>query len=119
MRDFKQFVVWQKSHRLTLQAYKCTQSFPREELFGLTSQIRRSAASVPANIAEGSGRNGDKELARFLNISAGSASELQYHFILAHDLGYLKTDEFNQLENQVIEVKRMLTGFVNKLKAIS
>lgn len=117
MRDFKKFVVWQKSHQLTLQAYRNTRAFPREELFGLTSQIRRAAASIPANIAEGSGRSSDKEFARFLTISAGSASELQYHFILARDLGYLNSDEFDQLENQVIEVKRMLTGFVNKLRA--
>jgi four helix bundle protein len=117
MKDFQKLSVWQKSHQLTLESYRVTKAFPREEMFGLTSQIRRAAASVPANIAEGSGRSGDRELARFLTISAGSASELQYHFILAHDLGFLETSDFHQLDHQVNEVKRMLTGFINRLKA--
>jgi len=84
-REFKELKVWQKAHRLTLDAYRATSSFPREELFGITSQIRRSASSVPANIAEGCGRAGG-DLARFCAIAAGSASEMEYHLILAHDL---------------------------------
>jgi four helix bundle protein len=90
MKDFRDLVVWQKSHQLTLAAYRETMSFPSDERFGLTSQIRRSAASVPANIAEGCGRCGNGEFHRFLQVAMGSASEVEYHFLLAHDLKYLK-----------------------------
>lgn len=79
MRDFRELKVWEKSHQLTLAIYKITAIFPREELYGLTIQIRRASASIPANIAEGCGRNGVAELARFLHIAMGSASELEYH----------------------------------------
>ena len=109
--------VWKKGHKLTLAVYKATASFPREELYGLTSQIRRSCSSIPANIAEGCGRNGDAELARFLSISMGSASELEYHLLLARDLNFLETTEYRELTEEVTEVKRMLTSFIKKLKA--
>ncbi|MCW5853511.1 MAG: four helix bundle protein, partial [Anaerolineae bacterium] len=89
MRDFRKLQVWVKAHQLTLNTYKVTRPFPKEELYGLTSQIRRASASIPANIAEGCGRQGAAELTRFLNIALGSASELEYHFILAHDLGFI------------------------------
>jgi four helix bundle protein len=97
--------------------YKATATFPKEELYGLTSQMRRSASSIPANIAEGCGRNGNAELARFLQISAGSASELQYHLLLARDLGLLAPSIYVQLEHDVSEVKRMLYSFMQKLIA--
>lgn len=87
MRDFKNLKVWQKSHSLTLDIYKTTSTFPKEEMYGLTSQIRWSCASIPANIAEGCGRDGEAELARFFRIGRGSASELEYHLILVRDLG--------------------------------
>ncbi len=87
MRDFRQLMVWEKSHQLTLEIYQATGAFPREELYGLTSQIRRAAASIPANIAEGCGKDTETELARYMQISMGSASELEYHLLLAHDLG--------------------------------
>ncbi len=87
-REFRELKVWQKAHRLTLEAYQASATFPREELFGLTSQVRRAASSIPANIAEGCGRGGG-DLVRFCELAAGSASELEYHLILAHDLGYL------------------------------
>ena len=117
MRNFKELKVWQKSHRLTLAVYKTTSKFPKEEVYGLTSQIRRAGASIAANIAEGCGRSGEAELARFLRIAMGSASELEYHLLLAHDLGLLKVLDYEQLAGEVREVKRMLTVFVQKLKA--
>ena len=117
MRDFKGLKVWQKSHGLALAVYKATASFPKEEIYGLTSQIRRSCVSICANIAEGCGRNGEAELARFFQIGMGSASELEYHLLLVHDLGLLKTPDYEQLTGEVIEVKRMLTSFIQKLKA--
>ena len=111
MRDFKKIQVWEKAHKLTLQLYKLTASFPKEELYGLTSQIRRAASSVPANIAEGCGRNTQVELARFIHIAGGSASELEYHLILAHDLGYLDSKSHTELDISINEIKRMLHGF--------
>ncbi|MEL7432575.1 MAG: four helix bundle protein [Chloroflexota bacterium] len=116
MQDFKQLGVWKKSHALTLDIYRMTTSFPDNEKFGLVSQMQRSASSVPTNIAEGCGRNGNNELHRFLSIAAGSASELHYQLILAHDLEYIPTDQFMQLEKRVIEVKKMLAGFMKTLK---
>lgn len=89
MRDFREIKVWHKAHGLTLDIYRSTAIFPREELYGLTSQLRRASSSIPANIAEGCGRGGNAELARFLQIGMGSASELEYHILLAHDLTYL------------------------------
>ncbi len=117
MRDFREVKVWEKSHHLTLAVYKITGKFPREEQYGLTSQIRRSCTSIPANIAEGCGRGGVAELARFLQIAMGSASELEYYFLLARDLAYLKPSDYEQLTNGVTEVKRMLTAFIQKLRA--
>jgi four helix bundle protein len=116
MRDFKNLHVWEKSHKLTLAIYRTTKTFPKDELYGLTSQMRRSAASVPANIAEGYTRGGDGELARFLSIAVGSAGELEYHLLLAHDLGLLETSIYRQLEQEAVEVKRMLITFINKLR---
>lgn len=111
MRDFRKILVWEKSHKLTLQLYKITTSFPKEELYGLTSQIRRAAGSIPANIAEGCGRNTQTELARFIHIASGSASELEYHLILAHDLGYIASSIYPELNESINEIKRMLNGF--------
>ena len=90
MRDFRTLKVWQDSHQLTLDIYKATKNFPKEELFALTSQMRRASSSIPTNIAEGCGRGTSKDFARFLQIAVGSAYELDYHLILAHDLSYLK-----------------------------
>lgn len=116
MRDFRQLIVWQKSHAFTLSVYRATESFPQRELYGLTSQLRRSAASVSANIAEGCGRGSDAELGRFLTIAAGSASESEYHLILALDLGYLPDVEFGPLSKCIEEVKRMLAAFIQKTR---
>jgi len=109
--------VWQKAHALTLAVYEVTAGFPREERYGLTSQLRRSSASVPANIAEGWGRESDADRARFLHIAMGSASEVQYHILLARDLKLLRPSEYDRLSLQITEVKRMLTSLARRLKA--
>ena len=119
MKNFKESKVWQKSHQLTLAIYQITNKFPREELFGLTGQLRRASASIPANIAEGCGRKGEADFARFLQIAAGSASELEYHILLSHEIGLLKMDDYHKLADSVSEVKRMLTVFIRKLRADS
>lgn len=116
MQDFRNLVVWQKAHALTLAIYRYSGEFPRDELYGLTSQIRRTGTSVAANIAEGCGRNGRADFARFLQISFGSASELEYHLILARDLGMLRMDEYETLTKDAVEVKKMLTALIQKLK---
>jgi four helix bundle protein len=113
-RDFRGLKVWEKAHRLTIDAYRTTKAFPREEQFGLTSQIRRSASSVPANIAEGCGRGGG-DLQRFCHIAAGSVSELKYHLLLAHDLELLDLQTYDRLEQQATEVERMLATFIDRL----
>ena len=117
MRDFKTLQVWEKSHALTLAVYRTTTDFPQNEIYGLTSQIRRASASIPANLAEGCGRNGNAELTRFCYISMGSASELEYHLLLAHDLGFLQDATYAELEPSVTEVKRMLASFIKRLTA--
>lgn len=115
MRDFRELHVWNKAHGLTLDVYRTTKPFPTEERYGLTSQLRRSAASVAANIAEGCGRGSDADLRRFLQIPMGSASETEYHVLLARDLGYLDESSASRLTDGVQEVKRMLTAFITKL----
>jgi len=116
MQNFRDLKVWHKSHLLTLAIYKATKNFPKEEMYGLTSQMRRSASSIPANIAEGCCRGGNSEFARFLRIAIGSASELEYHVLLARDLELLSLATYGELENQVTEVKRMLAGLIQKVK---
>ena len=117
MKDFRELKVWEKSHQLALAVYKLTATFPKDELYGLTSQIRRACVSIAANIAEGCGRSGDAELARFLQIAMGSASELEYHLLLARDLHFVNGTDYQEIHKQVTEVKRMLTGFIQTLKA--
>jgi four helix bundle protein len=119
VKDFRQLKVWQKSHELVLELYQSTASFPRSEAYGLTAQIRRAAVSIPSNIAQGCGRYGDAELARFCHIASGSASELEYHLLLARDLKFIRPDDYEKLMQQTIEIKRMLTAFVQKLSAES
>jgi four helix bundle protein len=100
MKDFEQLRVWNESHRLTLILYRETRAFPREEVYGRTSQIRRAAVSIPANVAEGCGRRSDGEFTRFLQIARGSASELEYQLLLSHDLGFLTDERFRGDEQQ-------------------
>jgi four helix bundle protein len=110
VRDFHSLIVWQKAHALTLTVYKLTKRFPDDERFGLTSQLRRCAASVPANLAEGCGRGGEQEFARFVQIAMGSASETEYHLLLAKELGYLSEEDFASTTSAVQEIKRMLAS---------
>lgn len=117
MRNFKKYRVWVKAHRLTLEVYAATVRFPKEELYGLTSQIRRASSSVPANIAEGCGRDTDADFARFLQISAGSACELEYHLLLARDLGLMEKSRHAKLDAEVNDVKRMLAMLTRKLRS--
>ena len=117
MKDFRELQVWRKAHELTLAVYQITASFPREELYGLTAQLRRAGSSIAANLAEGCGRNGDAELARFCSMAMGSASELEYHLLLAHDLKLIQTKDYDALNQRAIELKRMLTALFQKLNA--
>ena len=117
MKGFRNLKVWEKAHQLTLQVYKATASFPKTEIYGVTSQIRRAAASIPANIAEGCGRSSDAELGRLLQIAMGSASELEYHLLLTRDLSLLAEEEHSRLAQEVCEVKRMRASFIQTLNA--
>ncbi|MBZ5629242.1 MAG: four helix bundle protein [Acidobacteriia bacterium] len=116
MQDFRNLKVWHKAHTVTLDVYRRTAVFPKHEMFGLTSQMRRAAASIGANIAKGCGRDGDAELTRFLQIAMGSASELEYHLLLARDLELLNALECNRLNQEVTEVKRMLSALINSIR---
>ena len=119
MQNFRNLIVWQKSHALALSVYRVTQSMPKQELYGLTSQLRRAAGSIPANIAEGCGRGSDADLKRFLQIAMGSASELDYHLLLARDLGYIETTAHRVVAAEVAEVMRMLASFVVRLRPVA
>lgn len=117
MKDFRTLTVWQRSHELTLDVYGHTRAFPKEELFGLTSQIRRACASIPANIAEGCGRGSDGDFQRFLQIAFGSANELDYHLLLAHDLNLIGDQNYNVVYGKVMEIKRMLAWLIRKVQS--
>ena len=117
MRDFQQLEFWQRSHKLTLQIYDLTKSFPKEEIYSLTSQMRRSASSIPTNIAEGCGRNSLMELNRFLAIAAGSCSELQYQILLSKDLGYITEPIFKELFSEISQIRKMIYSYCERLKA--
>lgn len=115
MRDYKKYIVWQKSHELVLEIYKTSRNFPKDELFGLTSQMKRSSSSIPTNIAEGCGRNSDKDFCRFLYIAFGSANELEYQIILSIDLKFIEIENGQKLLFQIEEIKKMLNGLITKL----
>jgi four helix bundle protein len=119
VQSFRNLKVWGKAHALVLDVYNSSRQFPRDELYGLTSQMRRASVSIGANIAEGCCRKGDAELSRFLQIAMGSASELEYELLVSRDLSLLNLDDFQRLEGEVIEVKRMLAALICKLKAES
>jgi four helix bundle protein len=119
LQSFRNLRVWEKAHILTLDVYRSSKPFPRDEIYGLTSQMRRASASIGANIAEGSCRKGDCEFGRFLQIAIGSASELEYHLLLAHDLELLKSLDYDRLSEEVVEVKKMLASLICKLRADS
>lgn len=115
MKDFRDLKVWEKAHELALACYRETSDFPKQEMFGLISQIRRSGSSIAANIAEGCGRRGNAEFNRFLQIAMGSASELEYHLLLSRDLVFLPSVRHTNIEGQVTEVKRMLASLIHKV----
>jgi four helix bundle protein len=115
MKDFRDLRVWQRAHRLTLEIYRATSGFPRQELYGLTSQIRRCSASIGANIAEGCGKRGNNEFQRFLQIASGSASELDYHLLLAHDLDILPDIDYRRFAKELTELRKMLTALLRKV----
>jgi len=116
MSDFKKLNVSRKAHELTLELYRATETFPRTEIFGLTSQIKRAASSINANLAEGCARGSDRELLRFINIALGSASELEYHLMLARDLSFISSETFLKMEGMRREVGSMLSGLANKVR---
>lgn len=115
MRNFRELSIWQRGHELCLKIYKITSTFPKEEMYGITSQMRRSASSIPTNIAEGCGRNSNPDFKRFLTISAGSGSELEYQIQLAKDLKFITEEQFLSLTNDVIEIRKMIYSFSKKL----
>ena len=118
MHDFKDLKVWMKAHHLAVSMYRATREFPREELFGLTSQLRRAASSIGANIAEGCGRRSDAELTRFLHIARGSAVELENHLLLARDLDYLAESRCDEFAKRADEIQRMLTAFIQQVQPV-
>jgi four helix bundle protein len=117
MKDFRTLNVWNKAHDLTLELYKVTKSFPKEETYGLTSQRRRAASSVGANIAEGCGKNSNADFSRYLQIAFGSACELEYHLLLARDLKMVLSEQHHGLELRLQEVKRMLASLISKVRS--
>lgn len=117
MLDFKTLAIWQRSHNLTLEIYRATQYFPKEGIFGLTSQIRRAVSSIPTNIAEGCGRRTNAELANFLNIASGSASEVEYEILLAKEVGYIAPEQYIVWTQEIGEIRSMLAAYMKRLKA--
>ena len=117
MKDFRDLKVWQRAHQITLTTYRCTRDFPREETYGMVSQLRRCSSSIAANIAEGCGRSGNAEFGRFLMIAMGSASELEYFLLLARDLQYLSKEKHETVAQNVVEMRRMLNRLLSKVQA--
>ena len=117
MRDFRKIKAWEKAHELALAIYAATVSFPKDELYGLTSQMRRSASSIPTNIAEGCGRDSEADFARFLQIAIGSTTELEYQILLSRDLKLIDSKTHDKLANDAIEIRRMLFSFIKTLKS--
>ena len=115
MRDFRKLTVWQKAHETVLAIYHATRTFPTDERFGLTAQMRRAGVSIGSNIAEGAGRGSDQDFARFLHMAFGSASELEYQVLLSKDLGFIAENTTDQLLGNIQEVKRMLAALINRL----
>lgn len=116
MKDFRSLNVWEKGHKITVSIYKLTQSFPKEEMYGLTSQIRRAPTSNPTNIAEGCGRGSDADFARFLQMSFGSANETEYLLLLCFELGYIAEESYLELNFSIQEIKKMLSKLIITIK---
>ena len=116
MQNYKDLKVWKKAHQFTLLVYDVSKQFPKEEVYGLTSQLRRAASSIPANIAEGCGKSSSMDFAKFLNISLGSANESEYFILLAKDLTYISAEKFEFLYKQINEIKAMLIALIAKVR---
>ena len=116
MQNYKGLKVWEKAHQFTLMVYETSKHFPKEELYGLTNQLRRSAYSIPANIAEGCGKNTKADFANFLNIALGSANESEYFILLTKDLAYINTEKFETLSKLINEIKAMLIALIAKVR---
>ncbi len=116
MRDYKKYDIWKQSHQLSLEVYKLTEKFPKEEMFGLTSQIRRSSTSITINIVEGCGRGSDDDFKRILYIALGSAFEVEYILLLSKDLGYISENDFSELSLKAEEVKMKISKLILKLE---
>ena len=116
MKDFHTLTIWQLSHQFTLEIYRVTAQYPKDELFALVSQMRRSSSSIPTNIAEGCGRGTDADFAHFLQIALGSASEIEYQILLSADLNYISREEAAALTKDIIEIKKMLVSFITKVR---
>ena len=117
MKDFRDLKVWEKAHQLALDCYGATSNFPKNEIFGIVSQIRRCGSSIGANIAEGCGRGSNADFQRFLQIAMGSASELEYHLLLSRDLQFLEAHDYDRLHGRIIEIKRMMASLIRKIDA--
>jgi four helix bundle protein len=116
MRNYRDLQIWTKAHNLTLELYKLSRQFPKEEVYGLTSQLRRAASSIGANLAEGCGRQSNPKFARFVRISMGSASELDYHLLLSRDLGFLENDTYQRTSKSLTEVRKMLASLLSTVE---
>jgi four helix bundle protein len=117
MQNYKDLKVWEKAHQFTLNVYEITKAFPKEEVYGLSSQMRRASSSIPANIAEGCGKNTNLDFANFLNIALGSANESEYFLLLAKDLNYMNENEYKLQLGIINEVKAMLIGLISKVRS--
>lgn len=117
MRDFRQLRIWELSHNLTLKIYRITKGFPKDELFSLTSQMRRSSSSIPTNIAEGCGRGSNNDYARFLQIAVGSSYELDYQILLAKDLQYIDNTIYIELSNEISSLQKQIVALLHKVRA--
>ena len=117
MGEYRKLLVWERAHTITVRIYTVTRHWPADEQYGLTSQIRRAAASIGCNLAEGCGRNSSAELARFARVALGSANEVEYQLQLAHDLGYMKAGLFDSLVSEISQIRRMLAALARQLSS--
>ncbi|MGB0897002.1 MAG: four helix bundle protein [Flavobacteriaceae bacterium] len=116
MRDYKKYEVWKKGHQLALELYAISRQFPKEEVYGITSQLRRASLSIPTNIVEGASRNSENEFANFINIASGSAAEVEYLIEFSKELGYLGNEDFNKVNKEIVSIRKMLNALYTKLK---
>ena len=116
MRDYKKHEIWSRSHKFALDIYHISKTYPKEEIYGITSQLRRASLSIPTNIVEGTGRNSQKEFAHFINISSGSAAETEYLIKFSYDLKYITEDDFKKLNEEIVIIRKMINSFRQKLK---